>query len=143
MKTQWVIVAGVALLANASAYAIDEKYRQQLERSGCTQISEGQGCDITKTKAENAKATSSSMPLFAAQCGDRLNIDSNRSGQVYMNGKVAKILKRPDGQISANSAGAWVDITPRGKDEPMITYTTKDKSVGTCEILSFKAADGA
>ncbi|MCV2352860.1 hypothetical protein LNV09_01650 [Paucibacter sp. B2R-40] len=49
-------VALVALMAQSSAFAINAKYAQQLERSGCTQISEGQGCDITKTKAENAKA---------------------------------------------------------------------------------------
>ena len=38
------------------AYAIDAKYRAKLERSGCTQVSETQGCDINKSKAENAKA---------------------------------------------------------------------------------------
>lgn len=45
-----------ALLAHTSAFAINAKYAQQLERSGCTQVSEAQGCDIHKTKAENAKA---------------------------------------------------------------------------------------
>jgi hypothetical protein len=45
-----------ALLAQSSAFAINAKYAQQLERSGCTQATEAQGCDITKTKAENAKA---------------------------------------------------------------------------------------
>ena len=50
-------IAIVALLSvHTSAYAINAKYRQQLERSGCTQASEAQGCDITKTKEENAKA---------------------------------------------------------------------------------------
>jgi hypothetical protein len=56
MMKKLIIAAGVALLAHTSAHAIDTKYRQQLERSGCTQVSETQGCDITKTKAENAKA---------------------------------------------------------------------------------------
>lgn len=51
-----IIAVVVFLLAHNSAYAISEKYRQQLERSGCTQVSELQGCDITKTKEENAKA---------------------------------------------------------------------------------------
>ncbi|RVT83855.1 hypothetical protein [Inhella crocodyli] len=83
------------------------------------------------------------VPLFAAKCGASLNVDTNPKGQVYMNGKVAKLIKRPDGQISANSAGAWVDITPNGGQEPRVTYTARDKSVGTCEILSFKAPDSA
>ena len=56
MKKKLIIAASVALLAHNSAYAINAKYRQQLERSGCTQVSEAQGCDITKTKKENAKA---------------------------------------------------------------------------------------
>jgi hypothetical protein len=55
MKKPLVIVIA-ALLANTPAHAINAKYRQQLERSGCTQVTEAQGCDITKTKKENAKA---------------------------------------------------------------------------------------
>ena len=56
MKKKLVIAAAAILLANTPAHAISAKYRQQLERSGCTQVSEAQGCDIKKTKAENAKA---------------------------------------------------------------------------------------
>ena len=81
------------------------------------------------------------MPLFAAKCGPNLNVDTNTRGQVYMNGKVAKVIKRPDGQISANSQGMWVDITPQGDQPPRMTYTARDKTVGGCEILSFKAPD--
>jgi hypothetical protein len=51
-----VAMVVAALLAHTPAYAINAKYRQQLERSGCTQVTEAQGCDITKTKKENAKA---------------------------------------------------------------------------------------
>ena len=39
-----------------TAHAIDAKYRERLEISGCTQVSEMQGCDTNKTKAENTKA---------------------------------------------------------------------------------------
>ena len=56
MKKKLIIATGIALLANNSAYAVNSTYRKQLERSGCTQVSEVQGCDITKTKEENAKA---------------------------------------------------------------------------------------
>ena len=56
MKPSSIIAAGVALLATTSAHAIDAHYRHLLERSGCTQVSEAQGCDINKTKKENAKA---------------------------------------------------------------------------------------
>ncbi|MDD8344945.1 hypothetical protein LAW33_22520 [Escherichia coli] len=43
-------------LLSSSAWAINKEYRHKLEQSGCTQVSEAQGCDINKTKAENAKA---------------------------------------------------------------------------------------
>jgi hypothetical protein len=90
-----------------------------------------------------AGTASAGVPLFAAKCGPDLNVDTNTAGQVYMNGKVAKVIKRPDGQISANSHGMWVDITPQGDQPPRITYTAKDKTIGGCEILSFKAPGGA
>jgi hypothetical protein len=90
-----------------------------------------------------AGTASAGVPLFAAKCGPDLNVDTNTQGQVYMNGKVAKVIKRPDGQISANSHGMWVDITPQGDQPPRITYTAKDKTVGDCEILSFKSPGGA
>lgn len=45
-----------ALCSLNTAHAIDAKYREKLEWSGCTQMSEMHGCDINKSKAENAKA---------------------------------------------------------------------------------------
>lgn len=56
MNRKLIVALGIAALTSASAHAINAKYRQQLINSGCTQVSEAQGCDITKTKAENAKA---------------------------------------------------------------------------------------
>lgn len=56
MTKKILAALGIALLASTPAHAIDAKYRKLLERSGCTQVSEMQGCDINKTKAENAKA---------------------------------------------------------------------------------------
>jgi hypothetical protein len=56
MKTPSLVTACVILLAVTSAHAIDAEYRRLLERSGYTQISEMQHCDINKAKAQNAKA---------------------------------------------------------------------------------------
>jgi hypothetical protein len=86
-----------------------------------------------------AGAASAQVPLFAAKCPSGITADSNTKGQVYVNGKVAKLINRPDGQITAQSAGVYVDITPRGSEPPRVTSTAKDKSFGECEILSFKA----
>ena len=51
-----VISAGIALVLPIAAHAIDQKYAKKLEKSGCTQATELQGCDINKTKEQNAKA---------------------------------------------------------------------------------------
>jgi hypothetical protein len=55
MRTRLSTIAIAALLP-AAALAISAKYAEQLEKSGCTQVSEAQGCDIKKSRAENAKA---------------------------------------------------------------------------------------
>ncbi len=110
-------IAIVALLSvHTSAYAMNAKYRQQLERSGCTQASEAQGCDITKTKEENAKAgfetgvpaekakTSNQTP-YAGQWVAKstagatvatVRIDNKE--HVWVNGKKVK-AKRSDGAL--------------------------------------------
>jgi hypothetical protein len=85
---------------------------------------------------------SAGVPLFAAKCGPGINVDSDAKGNVRVNGKVAKLTNRPDGQVSAQSAGIYVDITPKGSQQPRVTYTAKNKSTGTCEILSFAPPAG-
>lgn len=64
----WAVV--MALLASAPALAINATYARQLERSGCTQVSEAQGCDIHKSKAENAKAGFGNAPAASAPVAD-------------------------------------------------------------------------
>ena len=51
----------LALLVATASHAINAEYAKKLERSGCTQVTELQGCDINKTKAENAKAAASAQ----------------------------------------------------------------------------------
>ena len=86
-----------------------------------------------------AGTASASVPLFAAKCPNGITADSNTRGQVYVNGKVAKLINRPNGQITAQSGGVYVDITPQGRQPPRVTATDRDKSFGDCEIVSFKA----
>lgn len=56
MKIKYLIFGLLAYSAMNSAYAIEAKYRELLIQSGCTQVSEMQGCDIYKSKEQNAKA---------------------------------------------------------------------------------------
>ncbi|WP_349917631.1 hypothetical protein [Aeromonas veronii] len=50
------LLLGTTLGAIAPAHAISDAYRQKLERSGCTQMTDGNGCDIHKTRAQNHAA---------------------------------------------------------------------------------------
>jgi hypothetical protein len=118
MTKKPLIALLASLLVQTPVYAINAKYRQQLERSGCTQLSESQGCDIHKSKAENAKAgfgttapvaaetnSSASQTPYAGNwqarnaSGDSvasIRIDSKE--QVWVNGKKVK-AKRSDGAL--------------------------------------------
>lgn len=55
MKSKVFAFAMLAFVAMPS-HAINAKYRQQLEKSGCTQVTEADGtCDIHLSKKENAE----------------------------------------------------------------------------------------
>ena len=76
-----IILPALAMLivAQSPADAINDKYRKQLEQSGCTQMSELEGCDIHKSKAENAKAGFSNPQAPAAS--DSANTQTPYAGQ--------------------------------------------------------------
>lgn len=120
----------VAALAHTPAHAINAKYAKQLERSGCTQVSEAQGCDITKTRAENAKAGFVSEPAAAAPAEAPLASQTPYAGQwvarsgegatvatiridtkekVWVNGKPVK-AKRSDGALVFRSGSVTYTI---------------------------------
>lgn len=88
-----------------------------------------------------ASSAHAELPIFAAKCPTGLTVDTNTNGQVYINGTVAKTINRPDGQITAQHAGVYIDITPQGDQPPFVTYTAKNKANGVCEVISFKAPD--
>ena len=67
MSVQQIALVLAALLSLPSAHAINAKYAEQLEKSGCTQVTEAQGCDIKKSRAENAKAGFAVTPEPAAK----------------------------------------------------------------------------
>lgn len=119
MKSTLLLFVGASLLFQLPAYAINAKYARQLERSGCTQVSETQGCDINKTKAENAQAGSvadaPSPESFSAKAMEQTpyagqwiargtadatvaTIRINNKEHVWVNGKRVK-AKRSDGAL--------------------------------------------
>ncbi|MBL8414694.1 MAG: hypothetical protein JNM42_09695 [Propionivibrio sp.] len=116
MKSAQIIAAGLTLLTTTSAQAINSTYAKQLERSGCTQVTEAQGCDIKKNKAENAKAgfvtdtsantaTASKQTPYAGNWVAKGRADAtvatiriDNKERVWVNGKRVQ-AKRSDGAL--------------------------------------------
>ena len=106
------LLVTLTLLGMAPAHAINAKYAQQLERSGCTQVSELSGCDINKPQAENAAAgfgdapaaTSASpyagnwVATFPETGATVATIRIDGKDQVWVNDKQVK-AKKSDGAL--------------------------------------------
>jgi hypothetical protein len=137
MKTPSLVIACVTLLATTSVQAIDAEYRRLLERSGCTQVTETQGCDINNTKAENAKAG------FGAPA------DSGSAGGTHVAekaclAKVAKTVGQPSSSLSvtevlAGEAGIGVTIEVPGATAPWFCLSD---AKGHVDNVSFTGKDG-
>lgn len=118
MKTDFVFVVATVLLTSIPAHAIDTKYRQKLERSGCTQVSEMQGCDINKSKAENAKKGFVALP------------PAESTG------------KSPQASLSPY-AGQWVAVGPTGSTVANIHIDNKEHVKVNDKTVKAKRSDGA
>ncbi len=53
MKFKFAALVILFTVPAFNASAISASYARQLDRSGCTQATDGHGCDIHKTKAQN------------------------------------------------------------------------------------------
>lgn len=110
-------------ISQVPSFAISEAYREQLERSGCTQISELAGCDVNKTKEEN-------MASFYEFAGEYSGVNSSNDdnfvlligdGVVTINGYSAEAVKLSDKLIivanellyliNSKDGGFWLDAT--------------------------------
>lgn len=147
----------LTLLGITPAHAISAKYAEQLERSGCTQVTEAQGCDIHKTKAENAKA---GFGTAAAEGGLNLSYEQKleRSGctQVSeLNGcdinktqaenAAAGVGNAPAAATSASPyAGNWIATFPQtGATVANIRIDGKDQVWVNDKKVNAKKSDGA
>ncbi|WP_439877860.1 hypothetical protein [Pseudomonas prosekii] len=109
----------ILIAAQAPAYAINDKYRKQLEQSGCTQVSEAQGCDIHKSKAENAKAGFTNPALESATDP---TADTATTPTPY--------------------AGQWVAKSEAGKTVATIRIDAKEQVWVNGERVNAKRTDG-
>ncbi|MGF6189659.1 hypothetical protein [Serratia sp. 2723] len=113
MSKNAAFMLALTLVSIAPAHAINAKFAQQLERSGCTQVTEAQGCDIHKTKAENARAgfgaasaadtragpyTGEWVAIFPQTGATIATIRIDAKDHVLVNGKQVK-AKKSDGAL--------------------------------------------
>ena len=121
-KLMMLVISGTVLAGCVSpAHAINDHYRAQLERSGCTQISAGDGsCDVSKTKAEN---TAQHEPT--ASVHDPLREASFSSDTV--NGKKASVKRLNANFYEIHGNGFVISIS---LDENGITDASWNKTKG-------------
>ena len=118
-NNKWLTITCLIALVQIPAHAINAKYAQQLERSGCTQASELQGCDIHKSRAENAKA-----------------------------GFVADAPAKPSGNQNGDRgktpyAGQWKAVGPTGGTVATIRVDAKERVWVNGKKVNAKRSDGA
>ncbi|NJI21859.1 hypothetical protein HA451_02030 [Aeromonas veronii] len=159
MSRNAALLITLTLLGITPAHAISAKYAEQLERSGCTQVTEAQGCDIHKTKAENAKA-GFGMAAPAAEGGLNLSYEQKleRSGctQVSeLNGcdinktkaenAAAGVGNAPAAATSASPyTGNWIATFPQtGATVANIRIDGKDQVWVNDKKVNAKKSDGA
>jgi hypothetical protein len=139
MKTASLVIACATLLAATQVQAIDAEYRRLLERSGCTQVTETQGCDIHKTKAENAKTGFGS----AAPAKSSASKGTKAAEQACL-AKVAKTVGKPISSLSVievltGEAGIGVTIKVPGETAP---WSCLSDAKGHVQSASFTGKDG-
>ncbi|WP_165465780.1 hypothetical protein [Enterobacter cloacae] len=134
MKTRLTLMALLFSMVVTPVHAINAHYRAQLERSGCTQISAGDGsCDISKTKAENAAqhepATSVHDPLREASfSSETVNATlSNGFFNATVNGKKASVKRLNANFYEIHGNGFVISLS---LDENGITDASWNKTKG-------------
>ncbi|HAV1829028.1 hypothetical protein [Enterobacter hormaechei] len=134
MKTKFTLLALLFSVVVTPAHAINAHYRAQLERSGCTQISAGDGsCDISKTKAENASqhepTTSVHDPLREASfSSDTVNATlSHGFFSATVNGKKASVKRLNANFYEIRGNGFVISLS---LDENGITDASWNKTKG-------------
>lgn len=131
MKKLILSILTLTIVAASPAHAISAKYREQLERSGCTQMNAGSGCDINKTKEQNIAALKKAQDfskftgtysMFTAngqRTGDKVIVVTKNS--VKYKGHQAEFAQVKGGSalvfyvgtyefaINSRTSGNWVD----------------------------------
>lgn len=157
MSRNAALIVTLTLLGTAPVHAINAKYAQQLERSGCTQVTEAQGCDIHKTKEENAKAGFAAAPaadgglnmsyaqkLERSGCTQVSELSGCDINKTRAENAAAGFGDVPAAASASPYAGNWVATFPEtGATVATIRIDDKEKVWVNDKQVSAKKSDGA
>jgi hypothetical protein len=83
-----------------------------------------------------------SVPVFVANCPGDINVDSGRTGVVYIDSKKASVKKFNDNFYEAKVGKTVISISANGDAKPEISYN-KGRANGICTVTGFEAAKNA
>lgn len=86
-----------------------------------------------------AGSAHAAMPVFVANCPGNINVDSGRTGVIYINGVKGTVKKFNDNYFEAKAGTTAISITANGNKAPDISYTGKGGANGICKVSGFEA----
>ena len=93
---------------------------------------------LTAAALQFAGAAQARMPVLAATCAGNVKVDTNAKGEIYINGKKAKVKKGDKDHFHATGAGRTVWIAWPENRAPDMSYTRKGGDNGVCEITAIE-----
>jgi hypothetical protein len=87
-----------------------------------------------------ASAAQASVPIFAARCGNGMNVDADRTGAVYVDGMKAAVKRLNDKSYEARSKGTIISIVIDADGAPLVSFTGPGRANGICNVTASAAA---
>lgn len=117
MFKKQLAVMVLAMATVLPAHAISAHYREQLDRSGCTMVTDSNGtCDIHKTKAQNAKAAQTPVMQERAKIAAMLedSVIGQSTDDAYAALEKSGFQNPEPLQWTKGKYEVFLDVNPRG-----------------------------
>jgi hypothetical protein len=90
-----------------------------------------------------ASGAHAAIPVFVATCPGDINVDSGKTGVVYINSKKANVKKINNNFYEAKSGVITISVSANGDKAPDVSYSGKGRANGICQVTGFEAATPA
>lgn len=90
-----------------------------------------------------AGTANAGLPVFSASCPGGINVVTDRTEAVHINGKKAKVKKVNSSYYEATGSGVTISISLDPGAPPSVSYTGKRRAHGICQITDSKQANPA